>query len=206
MIVNTIKINVIALAIGLAFSAGAIAQSLSKNDYKAGKNRITAEYKLAKAQCASLSGNANDICEAEAKGRDTVALAELERDYKPTLENHYKASVVKAEAVYAVAHERCDDKAGNVKDVCVQEAKAAEIGAKTDAKAQMKVLDANTTAYEKGAAANDKATEKAVDAFKDANAEKREAQYKVAKEKCDAYAGNVKNVCVNEAKARFGKS
>jgi hypothetical protein len=205
MIVNTIRINVIALAIGLAFSAGAIAQSLSKADYKAGKNRITAEYKLAKAECASFSGNANDICEAEAKGKDKIALAELEARYKPTTENQYKESVVRAEAIYAVANERCDDKAGNAKDVCVKEAKAAEIGAKADAKAQMKALDANAVAARKSAAANDKATEKSDDAFKDAKSDTIDAQYKVAKEKCDVYAGDAKDVCVNEAKARFSK-
>lgn len=205
MFVNTIKINVIALAISLAFSAGAMAQTLSKQDYKAGKNKISAEYKLAKAGCAPLSGNAKDMCKAEAKGRDKVALAELEVSYKPTSENHYKASVARAEAVYAVASERCDDKAGNAKDVCVKEAKAAVVGAKADAKAQMKAQDANVAAYEKSAAANDKATEKAVDAFKDANADKHAAQYQVAKEKCDAYAGNTKAVCVKEAKVRFSQ-
>jgi len=205
MFVNTIKINAIALAVSLAFSAGAMAQTLSKGDYNAGKDKISAEYKLAKASCVPLSGNALDICKAEAKGRDKVALAELELRYKPTSENHYKASVAKAEAVYAVANERCDDKAGNAKDVCVKEAKAAEIGAKADAKAQMKALDANATAYEKSAVANDKATEKAVDAFKEANADKLAAQYQVAKEKCDAYAGNTKEVCVKEAKVRFSQ-
>lgn len=202
---NTIKINAIALAVSLVFSAGAMAETLSKGGYKAGKDKISAEYKLAKVSCAPLSGNAHDICKAEAKGRDMVALAELELRYKPTSENHYKASLAKAEANYAVASERCDDKAGNAKDVCVKEAKAAEIGAKADATAQMKALDANATAYEKSAVANDKATEKAVDAFKDANADKRAAQYQVAKEKCDAYAGNTQAVCVKEAKVRFSQ-
>jgi hypothetical protein len=42
--------------------------------------------------------------------------------------------VAKAEADYRVAKERCDDQAGNVKDVCLEEAKAAEAAAKADAK------------------------------------------------------------------------
>jgi len=205
MFVNTIKINAIALSVSLAFSAGAMAQNMSKDAYKASKDKITAEYKLAKANCSPLSGNARDICKAEAKGRDNVALAELELHNEPTAENHYKASIVKAEAVFAVANERCDDKAGNAKDVCVKEAKAAEIGAKADATAQMKALDANAAAYEKSAMANDKATEQAVDAYKKANADKLAAQYQVAKEKCDAYAGNTQEVCVKEAKVRFSQ-
>jgi len=192
---NTLKINMIALAVSLAFSTGAMAQGMSKNDYKAGKDRITAGYKVAKAGCASLSGNPNDICMAGAKGNEKVAMAELEAGYKPTTENRYEARVARAEADYGTAKEKCDDMAGNLKDVCLKEAKSAETAAKADAKAQMKTSEANTTAIEKSADAN-----------KDAAADKRDAEYKVAKEKCDTYAGNAKDVCVNEAKARFGKS
>lgn len=45
--------------------------------------------------------------------------------YKPTVKTHYDARIAKAEADYDVARERCDDLAGNKKDVCVKEAKAA---------------------------------------------------------------------------------
>jgi hypothetical protein len=199
--VNTLNINVIALAVSLAFSAGAMAQSLSKNDYKAGQDKIAAEYKLAKAGCASLSGNPKDICVAEAKGKERVAMAELDASYKPTPKNHYQARVARAEADYAVAKERCDDMAGNAKDVCVKEAKAAE----TAAKAQMETADANATANEKTDQAHGKANEQSADARKDAAAAKRDAEYKVAKEKCDTYAGDTKDRCLDQAKARFGK-
>jgi hypothetical protein len=192
--VNTLNINVIALAVSLAFSTGAMAQNMSKSDYKAGQDKIAAEYKLAKAGCKSLSGNANDICEADAKGKEKIAKADLEASYKPTPKNHYEARVAKAEAGYAVAKEKCDDVAGNTKDVCLKEAKAAETVAMADAKAQMKTSDANATA-----------TEKSDDAHKDATADKMDAQYKVAKEKCDDMAGNAKDVCVKAAKAHFGK-
>jgi hypothetical protein len=73
--VNTLNINAIALAVSLMFSAGAMAQSVSKGDYKAGKDRITAESKLARASCASLSGNPNDICMAGVEGNEKFALA-----------------------------------------------------------------------------------------------------------------------------------
>ena len=36
--------------------------------------------------------------------------------------------------------------------------------------------------------------------------QKRDADYAVAKEKCDVYAGGAKDYCVDQAKARFGKS
>jgi len=198
--VNTLSLDAIALAVSFTFSAGAMAQSFSKNDYLAGRDRITAESNLAKARCASLSGNANDICMAEAKGKEKVAIAEFEasgaarRGYQPTSEARYQVRVVRAEADYAVAKERCDDRAGNAKDVCMREAKSAEIAAKADAKAQMRTSDANVDASEKAAKAR-----------KEAAAAKLEAEYKVAKEKCDALAGDAKDACLNEAKTRFGK-
>ena len=191
---KTFNINSIALAVSLAFSAGAMAQELSKNDYEAVKKGIASKYKLAKADCASLSGNPGDICMAEAKGDEKVALAELEAGYKPSPETRYQERVARAEADYGVAKERCDDKAGNTKDVCMKEAQSAETAAKANAKAQMKTADANAIASDKSA-----------DARKDATADKLEAEYKVAKEKCDTYAGSAQEACMNRAKARFGK-
>ncbi len=197
--------NLIALALGFAFSTGSMAVGISKADYKAGMDTIAAEYKTAKAACAPLSGNPSDICVAEAKGKEKVAKAELESSYKPSVKTHYKTLVAKAEAVYAVANEKCDDLAGNAKDVCVKEAKAARTAAEVDAKAQMKTSNAKTTANEKTVDARSDAKKTAADASKDAAADKVDAQYKVAKEKCDTLAGNTKDVCVKEAKARFGK-
>ena len=53
---NKINMNVAALAVALAFSAGAMAEGMSKTDYKAAKEKIAAEYKTAKTSCGSLSG------------------------------------------------------------------------------------------------------------------------------------------------------
>ena len=63
------NISVIVLAIGLAFSAGAMAESMTKNQYKSDVKSIESEYKVDKAGCDSLAGNAKDICVAEAKGK-----------------------------------------------------------------------------------------------------------------------------------------
>ena len=50
------------------------------------------------------------------------------------------------------------------------------------------------------------AATKQAEARKDASAEKRDAEYKVAIEKCDALSGPAKDACVSNAKAQFGKS
>jgi len=186
--------NVIALSFVLSTSASVMAQGLSKTDYKAGKVEISANYTTAKAECASLAGNAKDICVAEAKGKEKISMAELKASYKPTVKTHYEVRIATAEADYAVAKERCGDKAGNAKDVCMKEAKAAEVAAKADAKVQMKTKDANMAADEKKAEVRN-----------DAAIDKRAALYKVEKEKCDALAGGAKDNCLSLAKTNFGK-
>ena len=133
---NKFDVSAIALAIGLAFGTGAMANSLSKEEYKAQKEGISAEYRSDKAVCGSFAANAKEyICNAEAEGKEKVANAALEALYRPTPQTRYDARVAKADAAFAVAKERCDDH-GNAKDACVKEAKAARTTARADAKAQ----------------------------------------------------------------------
>lgn len=201
-----INISAIAAAISFAFSAGAMAQTLSKDEYKTQKAGITEEYKSASKACGSFAGNVKDVCMAEAKGKENVAKAELDARNKPGLKADYQVRVAKAETDYAVAKEKCDDKAGNAKDICVKEAKSLETAAKADAKAQLKTAEANKVASEKSAKAHTKADQKSSDAKQDAATAKRDAEYAVAKEKCDALSGDAKNGCLATAKARYGKS
>ena len=203
---NNYHIKALAVAITLAFSASAMAQNINKAQYKAGQDRISAEYKTAKAGCSSLSGNANDICVIEAKGTEKLAKAELEASYKPTTKSFYEVRVAKAEAVYGVAKEKCDDLSGNPKDVCVKEAKSVQTTAKAEAKAQMKTADANAAADETSAEAQSKANDTSKQARKDATADEIDAGYAVAKEKCDSFAGGAKDTCLDQAKKRYGKS
>jgi Mg-chelatase subunit ChlI len=168
----------------MALAGGVSAASMSKQEHKAAKAGAESEYKLAKATCGSLSANAKDICMAEAKGREKVALAEIEAAYKPTAKNRDQVRLAKAQAIHAVAVQKCDDMAGNPKDVCVKQADATHTAAKADVKANKQVAEAR----------------------KDASIEKRDAAYSVAREKCDALAGDPKDACVKEAKLHHGKS
>jgi hypothetical protein len=170
-------------AVLLAF-APVQAQTIGKVDYNAAKTRISADFKSDKASCDSRSGNAKDICVEEAKAKEKVALADLEYKHTGKSGDRNKLLTVKAETAYAVAKERCDDKSGNAKDVCVQEAKAVEVKALADAKMGKEIGEARS----------------------DAAATKRDADYKVAVEKCDAMSGDAKASCITAAKASFGKS
>ena len=121
----------------LACGAGAMAQGISKSEYKAAEKNIGAEYKSAKANCASLAGNAKNVCIAEAKGKEGVAKAELKTRYKPSRQSDYDITVAKAQADYLVAKEKCGDRAGKAKGLCVKEAKTALKRARSDAKEQL---------------------------------------------------------------------
>jgi hypothetical protein len=214
---NKLNITAVAAAIAMAFSAGAMGATVTKSEYKASKDGISAKYKSDKAACKAMKDNAKDICIEEAKGNEKIAKAELEANYKPTDKNRNEIRIAKADAAYSVAKEKCDDLSGNAKDVCVKEAKAAHVAAKADAKvaiktaevnatAREKKADANATAQEKKADANATAQAKTADVKKDAAADKRNADYAVAKEKCDAMAGDAKTNCIKDAKVRYGQS
>jgi hypothetical protein len=208
---NKLNMTAISAAIALAFGGGALASGLSKADYQAGKTTIATEYKSAATGCSAFSANAKDVCIAEAKGNESVAKAELEARYQPTSKARYNVSVAKAEADYAVAKEKCDDKAGNDKagndkDVCLKEAKSAEIAAKADAKATLKTADAEHAAKKKTAAARMKANEERAEAKQTAATDKRNAEYAVAREKCDTFADDAKTTCIKDAKTRYGQS
>ena len=189
-------------AAGIAFAGGAVAANdhagMSRDAYKADKDKIEAQYKSEKDACKSQSGNAKDVCEAQAKGKEKVAKADLEARYKNTDKARYDARVAKADADYDVAKEKCDDLKGNDKDVCVKQAKATHTKAKSDAK----VARVENKEVMRTSSTN---TSKVADTKREAREDTREAQYKVAKEKCDALSGDAKDKCVSEAKMKYAQ-
>lgn len=199
------KLSALAFAVCLLSGVSAAAQVVSYGDYQRGKATIKADYKAEKKSCATLAGNAKDICEEQAEGREDVAKAELYERYKPSPKSHYKVQVAKAEAIYEVAKEQCDDLAGNIEDVCVKEAKAALTVAKANATVEMETQNVSSAATAKSIAAQNQAKAQTAEVRRDATADKRAAQYTVEKEKCDAYAAAAKDNCLRDAQANFGK-
>lgn len=157
--------------------------ALGDSEYKASSDRIDADYKVESAGCDRLSGNAKDICMAEAKGHRDVARAELQASQHDTPKARAKVTEEKADAAYKVAKEKCDDLSGNAKDVCVADAKAQHEKAKATATEQRKVGEARA----------------------ETRADARDAEYKAAKERCDTYSGDAKDKCVADVKTRYGK-
>ena len=129
------KLQLMSIAIAMAFAAGAQAQNTSARQVKnADQDRIEAEYKAARERCDTMQGNAKDVCQKEAKGKEKVAKAELDAQTNPSAANQRKVQEAKADVAYDVAKERCEDKKGNDKDVCEKDAKAKFERAKADIK------------------------------------------------------------------------
>jgi len=145
---NKLHIGLITVLLGVGVSEVALAQGMAKSNYDAKRESIAIDIKSAKSACASSTGNHNDICLAEANGKEKIARAELEAAYMPSGKANYQVRVAKAEAAYSVARERCDEQTGSAKTGCVNDARVAEDTAKADAKTRMNANDTSPTAGE----------------------------------------------------------
>jgi hypothetical protein len=170
------------LALALAVGGGAAqAANYSKSVLEGAREDVKANYKASREACDKLSGNAKDICVEDTKGREKIALAWLDYNYSGSASDQLKVNEAIYEGRYQVAMERCDDQAGDAKDLCQREAKTAREKAKAEAKLNKKVADA----------------------MDDAETAKLKADYKLASERCDSMAGERKDVCIASAKARY---
>jgi hypothetical protein len=171
------------VAIGLGGAHASAATPEAKAAYKQARDSAAANYKMAHASCESIAGNPKDVCVAQAKAARVQAEEEAQALYKNTLKAYTTSRMRIAAANYDLDKVKCGALAGNARDVCVQRAKATLVAAQADAKADRKAIEART----------------------DAREDKRTAEYKVAREKCDAFAGAAKDSCVANAKTQYGK-
>ena len=183
------------LASAMTMAVAIPAQALTKTEYKAAGEVLSGERKAAITTCSPMKGNAKSVCVLEAKGKYTIAQSELDAQYKPSAKADMKVRDKRADVAYDIAKAKCKDLSGNPKDVCIKDAKSAKVAAKGDAKVAKIASEAKTDS-----------TKKVVEARKDAMEDKSDAAYAAAKVRCDTLAGDLKTRCVNDAKAKFGKS
>lgn len=155
----------------------------TKAAYQQARDAAAADEKNARVRCAGITGNPKDLCEADAKATRVRAEEEARARYEDTLKGYTRARMRIADANYERDKVRCAGLTGNEKDVCKAQAKAMLVAAQADAKADRKTIEARNEARD----------------------DKRDAAYKVARERCDAYAGAAKEQCVAGAKTEFGK-
>jgi hypothetical protein len=155
----------------------------AKAAYAQARDTAATTYKSARKQCDAITGNPKDLCLAEAKAARVHADEEAGAAYKNNLKAYTQARMRIASANYDRDRVRCGALTGNDRDVCLEQAKAVLVAAQADAKADKKTIEARTEAQE----------------------DKRTAAYRVAREKCDAFAGAAKDQCVSAAKSAYGE-
>lgn len=168
----------------LSLGTAQAANNFSKPVYDAAKDEVKGIYKAERDTCSAKVANVKDVCVEMAKGRENVALAQLEFNYTGKQKEEMALWKAKVGARYDVAKEKCDSLTGNDKDVCVSEAKSA----RDKSEANMKLAKTTNAAIE------------------DADEAHLKADYKVASEKCNALSSDKKNVCIASAKAHYRQS
>lgn len=154
---------------------------ITEEVYKLAKDDLEQHYAREKLTCDSVTGNAKDICQAEVTGAEKVAQARLKAQHTGKQADKDAATEAGINARHKIAKERCDDLQGNQKDVCEKQTKAEHDKAMVSLKARQEIKEIRDEAAQK----------------------KRDAELKVAQERCDGLAGSAKDACHASAKARF---
>lgn len=170
--------------------------AMTPQEAQAAQRRITADYQAARAQCQPLRGHARSACQRAAEGDAAVARAELRARRQPTAENHYKVRIARAQADRRVAGQKCQALDGHARDVCRQDARAAYVTARENAKVARAMAAPEQTRIQQEA--------RVAEARRDATAEKNEALRQAAAERCDALAAVERTRCLTAAQRRFG--
>jgi osmotically-inducible protein OsmY len=107
--------------------------------YRNVTQKALADYKVAAAKCASMSGNAKDICLEEARSARAHTEADAVAQYNNTAKGRAKAMTAVADADYALGKARCADMSGADKDSCLNTARSAHTAALADAKSNRQI-------------------------------------------------------------------
>jgi hypothetical protein len=95
--------------------------------------RISTDYRADKAACALLAASARDLCYEQAGARKKVARAELEYGNGGNARDRHKVLEARAEAAYSGSRDMCSGINRDVKDFCLEQARAVEAKALADA-------------------------------------------------------------------------
>jgi hypothetical protein len=128
------KKQLLMVALVSCFAAGH-ASAMTQDEYKVAKERIEADHKVDKTKCDTLEGNAKDVCNKQADGKEKIAKAELEQQYKPSASHARNVEQQKVETAYDVAMEKCEDQRGDAKNACEKQAKADQAQGKAQVNA-----------------------------------------------------------------------
>ncbi|OON60909.1 hypothetical protein B0920_18385 [Massilia sp. KIM] len=181
---KTLIASLIATAVGASF-AMAPAAAQSTDAYRQAMDKAAAQHEAAEDKCEKLTGNEQDVCEAQA---DLVRA----RAHVSAAESHNKNELRQArrnlvDAEYEVAEEKCESLQGDAQDKC-------ENSARDTRRAALAKLDGDRKADTAvGASA----------AGSQAAAGDREMSKEAALAKCEKLTGDRKTACVMDENGRM---
>lgn len=163
--------------------AAAVTRLSSVDEFNAGKARADAELLAERAACDKLAGTPRDVCREQARGKELVTKAALDLAHTGGRKSQDRLATVRMDVAYDIARTQCNDKAGAAKAVCTKEAQTARARAQADLRLSQRMTDAK----------------------RDAAEDRRDAEYKLSAEKCNAMAAAPRATCMAAAKAKAGR-
>lgn len=134
---RSLRIAALPLVLTLALCTGAAAQGMSPGEYRAARKTVESDFTTARTGCEPMLANVKDLCFADVRGREAVALAELQAEYQPSARASHDVRLAKAEAAFALARERCDDQPSAKQRSCILDAGTARAAARSDSEARL---------------------------------------------------------------------
>jgi hypothetical protein len=161
---------------------------------KTALRKIDAQRKAQEKACRALSRDASNVCRVEARGRATVAEAQLQARHAPGPEAELAVKEARAEADYRVAVERCGSARGDTRKTCRQQAKAAR-----EAALRLATVEKVQADLKRKASADERDREGL------AQEKTPQERYAALKAYCELQ-GPDREQCLADVKRRFGKS
>ena len=110
-------------ALGIRAAVDTPRTLMSPEIHKSLKREVEASTRLALARCRDAAGIDRDVCKAEARATERVALADLAARYHGTHSALEDAASARAKASFDVAKARCGAKVGDGRVECLKQAR-----------------------------------------------------------------------------------
>lgn len=89
-------LTAVALIFCIAFFNGANADSMPRSKYQSLENNLMTDYKVAKAHCDLLVGNAKASCNTKSEADKDIARSKLDASFKPAIQNRHDTNMEKS--------------------------------------------------------------------------------------------------------------
>jgi len=96
-------------------------------DYAAALERVYETYRIARAQCAPLTGHDRDMCAVAAQAAERRSKAAAEVNYKGTIKSKSDSAIADADADLMIARVACATRIARERSACVSEARDVNV-------------------------------------------------------------------------------